>query len=399
MNDRDVARRAAKGAAGAVGRRAAQKAAASLFSSWAGPITIIVALALVLAGCTGLMLLAGGGASSPPPGCERSWTAPAANDRILATIRTVESGGRYEVRITTSTASGAYAFIDSAWRHYAASVGVDVATYPSAWMAPHDAQDATANAYVNEILARNNNDVTTVPIAWYLPSALRNPALMDIVPAGGNRLTPRQYQQRWLTEYARQATLTVDPATTPTTATTPVMALHAPNLDHTSCPDDLTAASYTAPAGVTSLQACSISWGGYQPGRIPTTAMRYSPHSGYMHPAASAAWDQLWNAANAAGLNLNGYSYRPANQSSGASCSNHNWGLAIDVSAMVGPRFDTPEYQWLAANAATYGYANPDFARPVSLGGTGRGGWAGGTCCHLEPWHWEFVAFVDLPLS
>ena len=141
-----------------------------MFSSWAGPIAIIVALALVLAGCTGLMLLAGGGASSPPPGCERAWTAPAANDRILATIRTVEIGGRYEVRITTSTASGAYAFIDSAWRHYAASVGVDVATYPSAWMAPHGAQDATANAYINEILARNNNDVTAIPIAWYLPS-------------------------------------------------------------------------------------------------------------------------------------------------------------------------------------------------------------------------------------
>ena len=150
-------------------RKAARPAAtASLVTSWAGPITIIVALALVLAGCTGLMLLAGG-AGSAPPGCAQSFVAPAGNERILATIRTVESGGRYDVRITTSTASGAYAFIDAAWRHYAASVGVDVATYPSAWMAPHDAQDATANAYVNEILAANDNDVSAVPIAWYLP--------------------------------------------------------------------------------------------------------------------------------------------------------------------------------------------------------------------------------------
>ena len=369
-----------------------------MFSSWAGPIAIIVALALVLAGCTGLMLLAGGGASSPPPGCERVMDRPGGQR---------PHPGHHPHRRIRRPLRGAHHHLDRVGRlrvHRRRLAALRsqcrrrrLATYPSAWMAPHDAQDATANAYVNEILARNNNDVTAVPIAWYLPSALRNPALMDIVPAGGNRLTPRQYQQRWLTEYARQATLTVDPATTPTTATTPVMALHAPSLDHTSCPDDLTAASYTAPAGVTSLQACSISWGGYQPGRIPTTAMRYSPHSGYMHPAASAAWDQLWNAANAAGLNLNGYSYRPASQSSGASCSNHNWGLAIDVSAMVGPRFDTPEYEWLAANAASYGYANPDFARPVSLGGTGRGGWAGGTCCHLEPWHWEFVAFLQLP--
>lgn len=35
---------------------------------------------------------------------------------ILDTIRTVESGGNYQTRITSSTASGAYAFIDSSWR-------------------------------------------------------------------------------------------------------------------------------------------------------------------------------------------------------------------------------------------------------------------------------------------
>lgn len=388
---------AARQAAGVAGRRVA----AGLAASWAGPIAIAAALLVVAVGCTGLMLFAGAG-SEPPPGCGHTWTGAGGNARILATIRTVETGGRYDTRVTTSTASGAYAFIDSAWRHYAASVGVDTATYTSAWMAPPADQDATANAYVNEILARHNGDIAAIPVAWYLPSALRNPAAMDVVPAmGGNVLTPRQYQQRWLNEYARQGTLaTTSSTTTPTTTGGVVpVAVASPPLDHTSCLDDLTGATYTAPPGVTELSACEISWGGYQPGRIPNSAMRYSPHSGYMHPAASAAWDQLWDAANRAGLDLDGNSYRPASRSSGASCSNHNWGLAIDVSAMVGPRFDTPEYEWLAANAHRYGYANPRFARPVSLGGTGRGGWAGGTCCHLEPWHWEFVAFLSLPPS
>ena len=128
--------------------------------------------------------------------------------------------------------------------------------------------------------------------------------------------------------------------------------------------------------------------------------MGYSSHSGYLHPSASAAWDQLWAAANQAGFNLDGNGYRSADQSSGAACSNHHWGLAIDVSVLTGPNgFDTAQYRWLAANAHLYGFANPAFARPISLGGTGRGGWAGGTCRHLEAWHWEFVAFTRLSPS
>jgi hypothetical protein len=380
VNGRDVASR--------VARHAARRY---------GLLIAVAVVPIVVVGCVGIILFAGT-ASTPPPGCGQQYLAVTGTARILATIRSVESGGRYDVRITTSTASGAYAFIDSAWAHYAAAVGVDIARYPSAWMAPADAQDAAANAYVNEILIAHHSDVEVVPLAWYLPSAIRRPELMDQVPPGGNRLTPRQYQARWLTEYQRQGT--TPPTTTgPPTPTAP-SPYRPPALSATSCPDTLAGASYTTPAGVTSLPACRISWGGYQPGRIPTSAMRYSPHSGYMHPAASAAWDQLWEAANAAGFNLTGNGYRPATQSSGASCSNHWWGLAIDVTVLTGPNgFNTPEYRWLAANAARYGFANPDFARPVSRGGTGRGGWAGGTCCHLEAWHFDFVAFLQLPTS
>ena len=37
---------------------------------------------------------------------------------ILATIRAMESGGDYTVQVTTSTASGAYGFLDSSWGGY-----------------------------------------------------------------------------------------------------------------------------------------------------------------------------------------------------------------------------------------------------------------------------------------
>jgi len=44
---------------------------------------------------------------------------------ILGTIRTVETGSNYDSRISTATASGAYAFIDATWRSLAPQAGVD----------------------------------------------------------------------------------------------------------------------------------------------------------------------------------------------------------------------------------------------------------------------------------
>jgi hypothetical protein len=136
--------------------------------------------------------------------------------------------------------------------------------------------------------------------------------------------------------------------------------------------------------------------------------MRYSPHSTYLHPSASAAWDQLYAAALAAGYDLRGGGYRPASAGGHtAGNSNHGWGLAIDVTALVpgnrypdeGAAFASPEYAWLQANAASYGWVNPSWARPVELGGNGRGGWRGDQCCFLEPWHWEWTAFLAADAS
>jgi hypothetical protein len=127
-------------------------------------------------------------------------------DVILATIRIVESGGRYDARATGSSASGAYQFIEDSWRHYAELTGVDTATYPSAWMAPPGDQDAAAAAYVTEILADHDGRIDVIPLAWYLPSAIDDPELMDVVPMpeAGNVLTPRQYQARWMGHYGTE---------------------------------------------------------------------------------------------------------------------------------------------------------------------------------------------------
>lgn len=55
--------------------------------------------------------------------------------------------------------------------------------------------------------------------------------------------------------------------------------------------------------------------------------------------------------------------------------SNHGWGLAVDLSGL-GPEGST-QHAWLRANAPTYGWSHPSWAR---IGGSSP-----------EAWHWEFT--------
>ena len=111
---------------------------------------------------------------------------------ILLTIRWMESRETYDIPPNKGGASGAYQYIKKTWANYAG--------YPEAYLAPPWVQDERAAADVAAILRRYNNDVSVVPIIWYYPAALTNPALMDIVPKpeAGNVLTIRDYQWRWL---------------------------------------------------------------------------------------------------------------------------------------------------------------------------------------------------------
>lgn len=55
--------------------------------------------------------------------------------------------------------------------------------------------------------------------------------------------------------------------------------------------------------------------------------------------------------------------------------SNHGWGLAVDFGGGI-QTFNTPQYNWMKANAGKYGWVHPSWAEP------------GGS--KPEPWHWEF---------
>lgn len=125
--------------------------------------------------------------------------AGVASDGVLATIRTLESGGDYTVRASGSTASGAYQFVDGTWDGYGG--------FPQAWQAPPAVQDAKANEMVVAVLDANDGDIAAIPVTWYLGYVpAPTSSTWDIVPApgAGNRLTPRQYQEHWFAEYQRQ---------------------------------------------------------------------------------------------------------------------------------------------------------------------------------------------------
>jgi D-alanyl-D-alanine carboxypeptidase/Transglycosylase-like domain len=331
-------------------------------------LTPVVALVVML-----------GGAAPTNAGCAAQTVV--INDRelahILATIRAIESTDNYQAMSSGSTASGAYQFLDTTWANYAG--------YPRAFQAPPAVQDQKAATWVIGILTANHGDVTTIPPTWYYGSVPTTDTVWDSVPfPNANVLTPRQYQQRWMTRYNT-------PGAAPSGATVVAGAAVEPVCS------GVVGGGVVTVAGVDQLVPSQISWGGYLNGQIPLGAMRRSPHSGYLYPPASASWDQLYIAGLQAGFDLSGWSYRSIGEEDSATRgnSNHGWGLAIDVKYLTSNAgFDSPAYQWLAANAASYGWINPSWAKPVSLGGNGHGGHAGGSSNVFEPWHWEYAAFM-----
>lgn len=119
---------------------------------------------------------------------------------VLATIRKMESGNDYAIRNKYATASGAYQFIDSTWH------GIGGPDYPGkhdASQAPPELQDELAGKYVQRILDAAGGNVGAVPVTWYTGNPGHE---LDVVPRpdAGNKLTVRQYRDRWLAEYERQ---------------------------------------------------------------------------------------------------------------------------------------------------------------------------------------------------
>jgi hypothetical protein len=119
-------------------------------------------------------------------------------ERILSTIRTRESRGNYRIQSKSSSASGAYQFIDSTWRGLTKKYGIGT-EYSRAYLAPPEVQDEVARRYVNDILRRSGGDVSKVPLEWYTGNI--NGAMSAEALAANNGLTPQAYQASWMQSY------------------------------------------------------------------------------------------------------------------------------------------------------------------------------------------------------
>lgn len=127
---------------------------------------------------------------------------PADVEKILATIRTRESGGNYgiphPIGMPNQTASGAYAFTNESWRSLTKKYGIGT-EYSSAYMAPPPIQDAVAAKFVQEILKEANGDVSKVPLKWYTGNIRGEISAKALAINGG--MTPAAYQKKWMETY------------------------------------------------------------------------------------------------------------------------------------------------------------------------------------------------------
>lgn len=109
-------------------------------------------------------------------------------DSILAALRKIESGGDYKIRNNSSSASGAYQFLDSTW------LGAGGGKYaPRAYLATPAQQDEIARAQVEAILKANDNKPSAVAETWYVGHVGKPPSY---VPPG-NSLSVGDYLKRF----------------------------------------------------------------------------------------------------------------------------------------------------------------------------------------------------------
>jgi len=109
---------------------------------------------------------------------------------LAALVQNFESGGNYGAQSQTSTASGAYQFINSTWQQFAPLAGVDLSQYPTAVSAPPAVQDSVFAATVGQVgLQPWTCAGCDTPLSNYLaanPSAASLPVLSTSSPATGS---------------------------------------------------------------------------------------------------------------------------------------------------------------------------------------------------------------------
>lgn len=134
-----------------------------------------------------------------PAGGEGQGQTQELTESIMKTIRQRESSNKYDAQSKSSSASGAYQFIDKTWQGLTKQFGVGQ-EYTRAVFAPPNVQDQVARLYVQDILRRNNNRIEAVPREWY---AGPKGYLTERELAVNRGLTVEKYIDMWMGSHNR----------------------------------------------------------------------------------------------------------------------------------------------------------------------------------------------------
>ncbi|MGY1805627.1 NlpC/P60 family protein [Blastococcus sp. SYSU D00922] len=133
----------------------------------------------------------------------------------------------------------------------------------------------------------------------------------------------------------------------------------------------------------------TAAWGGFANGQIPSDALcRLGVQGHKLRCDAAAAYGQLDAAYTAAfgtplcitdsyrsfGAQVTAFATKPK-LAAVPGTSNHGWALAVDLCGGINVS-GSAQWTWMTANAARFGFVQPDWASP------------GGE--KPEPWHWEY---------
>lgn len=125
---------------------------------------------------------------------DTEWVSDQPNFTDLKDAIFGNEGGDYKSQAKgNGTASGKYQVIDSTWNNFAG--------YKRASDAPPDTQEAWMNKNLSDAMEKYNGNTDKAILQHYLgdkgvEELYKNPKKWDEVPAGGNKLTPRQYLDR-----------------------------------------------------------------------------------------------------------------------------------------------------------------------------------------------------------
>lgn len=301
--------------------------------------------------------------------------------QVLETIKKRESGGDYQAHSKSSSASGAYQFIDSTWQSLTKKYGVG-GQYKSAGDAPPAVQDAVAKAYVDDILKENNGDVSKVPLVWYTGNAQGK--MSQSALATNNGLTPGAYQAKWMNDFSKIAGATTNTAGSDATPSQPSstggQGLQGP--DATQTPSSTGGQGLQGPdvqsAPSSDKGSSSGAGGGSSLNAFLDPSKRGTDHASGLKSDFASKLQPFLQAAKSAGVDLKiGSGYRSverqrqlfnaAVQKYGSVAaarkwvappgkSNHNGGNAVDLwSGGKAISANSKAGQWAHANAGKYG--------------------------------------------